>query len=237
MDLLIKLLIAHLIADFMLQWPGMLSSKRQRIFKSVYLYGHGLIHALLALLLLWDLTFIYGVLVIAASHIVIDGLKLSWQNNSERMRFFSDQLAHLLILVIVANYYQPLPLMSLVGHKDFFAHLLFVSYLTFPASIVIQQIFSRWELPEAANSSLQGAGSYIGIIERLIIYGAVISQNWNMIGFLLAAKSIFRFGDMREAHDRKYTEYIFVGTLLSFASALICGVLFTLHSGNSLLPS
>ena len=216
----------------------MLNDKRQRRFKSVYLYGHGLIHGMVSLLMLWNLDYIWGVLFISVTHIVIDGIKLTLQTNSnERSLFFLDQLAHLLILAVVAHVYQPLPLVAITGHDYFYAHALFILYLTFPASIFIQKIFLRWELPEAADISLQGAGNYIGIIERVIIYGAVVTQHWNMIGFLLAAKSIFRFGDMREAHDRKYTEYIFVGTLLSFMSAILCGVLFTLYSGESLKSS
>jgi len=39
----------------------------------------------------------------------------------------------------------------------------------------------------------------------------------------LAAKSIFRFGDLKEAKDRKLTEYVLVGTLLSFGIALLVG--------------
>jgi hypothetical protein len=45
------------------------------------------------------------------------------------------------------------------------------------------------------------------------------------IGFLLAAKSVFRFGDMRREQDRKLTEYIMLGTLLSFTFALLLGLL------------
>ena len=84
---------------------------------------------------------------------------------------------------------------------------------------------------------MSGAGSYIGIIERLMIYGAIISLNWSLIGFLLAAKSVFRFGDMRDSHDRKYTEYVFVGTLLSFMAAILCGVLFLSYSGQPITPA
>ncbi|RZK66384.1 MAG: DUF3307 domain-containing protein, partial [Pedobacter sp.] len=36
----------------------------------------------------------------------------------------------------------------------------------------------------------------------------------------LAAKSIFRFGDLKDAHDIKLTEYVLIGTLLSFSIAV-----------------
>jgi len=53
----------------------------------------------------------------------------------------------------------------------------------------------------------------------------VITGNWEGIGFLLAAKSVFRFGDLKESKDRKLTEYILIGTLLSFGIAIATGML------------
>ncbi len=53
-------------------------------------------------------------------------------------------------------------------------------------------------------------------------------------GFLIAAKSIFRFGDLSKAKDRKLTEYILIGTLLSFGIAIACGVAYnylSMHLG------
>jgi hypothetical protein len=238
MDILIKLLIAHLVADFFLQWRGMLQSKQAKKFASLYLYLHGLIHFLLTLLVVWNLSFLYGVLVIAVTHTVIDGLKVTFQNQrNQRALFFIDQFAHLIILFAVADYYQSINFTGMLKHPNLYVHLLFVIFLTFPTSIIIQILFLKWELPETINSSLSGTGSYIGIIERLMIYGAVISLNWNLIGFLVAAKSIFRFGDMRDAHDRKYTEYVFVGTLLSFMAAIASGVLFLSYSGQPITPA
>jgi len=45
------------------------------------------------------------------------------------------------------------------------------------------------------------------------------------VGFLLAAKSVFRFGDMRRQSDRKLTEYIMLGTLFSFSFGIAIGKL------------
>jgi hypothetical protein len=236
MEIFIKFLIAHFIVDFAMQWPAMLADKQRRKYLSPYLYVHGAMHGLLTMLVVMDPGFAYGVLIIAVTHTVIDGLKLTFQaRENARLLFFLDQLAHLAILAVVANHYQPIDLLPMAASKAFYAHLLFIVYLTFPTSIIIQIIFLKWELPASVAASLEGAGSYIGIIERLIVYGAVVTLNWNLIGFMLVAKSIFRFGDLREAQDRKYTEYVLVGTLLSFISAIACGVLFMLYMGQSLV--
>jgi hypothetical protein len=45
------------------------------------------------------------------------------------------------------------------------------------------------------------------------------------IGFLIAAKSILRFGEIKEASQRKTAEYIIIGTFLSFGWALLIAVL------------
>ena len=75
------------------------------------------------------------------------------------------------------------------------------------------------------EKSLNQAGKYIGILERIFVFIFVITGKWEGIGFLLAAKSVFRFGDLKESKDRKLTEYILIGTLLSFGIAIATGML------------
>jgi hypothetical protein len=47
------------------------------------------------------------------------------------------------------------------------------------------------------------------------------------VGFLITAKSVFRFGNLKESKDRQLTEYILIGTLLSFGIAIITGIIYT----------
>jgi hypothetical protein len=49
---------------------------------------------------------------------------------------------------------------------------------------------------------------------------------WEGIGFLLAAKSIFRFGDLKDKQDIKLTEYILIGTLLSFGIGILSALVY-----------
>jgi len=62
-------------------------------------------------------------------------------------------------------------------------------------------------------------------LERLLIFTFVVTGHWEAIGFLIAAKSVFRFGDLKESKERKLTEYILIGTLLSFGIAMITGII------------
>jgi len=45
------------------------------------------------------------------------------------------------------------------------------------------------------------------------------------VGFLITAKSILRFGDVKESAQRKLTEYIIIGTFLSFGWGLLIAAL------------
>ncbi|HLV52538.1 MAG TPA: hypothetical protein VKY29_00860, partial [Cryomorphaceae bacterium] len=58
---------------------------------------------------------------------------------------------------------------------------------------------------------------------------------WAAIGFLMAAKSIFRFGDLTRAKDRRLTEYILIGTFLSFGIALAVGMLYRYFTAQAAL--
>lgn len=97
--------------------------------------------------------------------------------------------------------------------------------LTKPTSTAIKNVISIYthESKNNTNDSLENAGNYIGILERLFVFCFILTAHFEAIGFLFAAKSFFRFGDLKEAKDRKLTEYVLIGTLLSFGIALLTG--------------
>ena len=64
---------------------------------------------------------------------------------------------------------------------------------------------------------IDGGGEIIGLLERLLIFFFVLNGIWSAIGFLVAAKSIFRFGELKDRENRIEAEYILIGTLYSFS--------------------
>lgn len=64
-------------------------------------------------------------------------------------------------------------------------------------------------------------GRTIGRYERLLVCIMVLTSSTTAIGFLIAAKSIFRFGDLTDSRNRQKAEYILLGTLMSFTFAVI----------------
>ena len=65
------------------------------------------------------------------------------------------------------------------------------------------------------------AEKWTDYIERVLILTLVLTSNIKAAGFLLAAKSVFRFGDLNKAKEIKITEYVLLGTLASFSFALL----------------
>lgn len=63
------------------------------------------------------------------------------------------------------------------------------------------------------------ARGLIGYAERTLIFTFVLANAPAAIGFLVTAKSIFRFDSMQR--ERAHAEYIIIGTLLSFAYAVV----------------
>lgn len=63
-------------------------------------------------------------------------------------------------------------------------------------------------------------GRIIGMAERLLIYVFVLAGAPSAIGFLVTAKSLFRFGDVTGNERHRQAEYVIIGTLVSFAYAV-----------------
>lgn len=229
--LILQLLLAHVIGDFVFQPSKWVADKRKKKHKSPYLYIHILVHAI-ALLIVFKFSLHYwgAIAITLVSHYLIDLLKLFLdQKVKNQLLFMLDQAMHLLVLSGIVYVYFPYSLnVNLVYADSILLLSLALLGVTFVSSILIKLVMEQWKLNEDSSThSLTKAGQYIGIFERLIIFICIVLNQWQVIGFLLAAKSVFRFGDLSNAKDRKLTEYILIGTLLSFALAIAFGLLYT----------
>jgi hypothetical protein len=77
--------------------------------------------------------------------------------------------------------------------------------------------------PNKKATGLLSAGAWIGYIERCLAISFIFMGQFAGIGFLVATKTIFRFGDLTKNKDMKLTEYMMLGTLLSYAIAIFVG--------------
>lgn len=231
MMILTKLLLVHIIGDFFLQPKKWVKEKEQKKLRSNKLYLHVLIHIVLTSIVLWD-TSLWGIIVtIGITHLIIDATKLLIQKKkTKRLLFFIDQLLH--ITVIFSCYYiftESVFDLNILVTENSLLLLVCLLFLTIPTSIIMKTIFLKWNISELTknNQSLEDAGKYIGILERILVFIFIVAGHWEAVGFLITAKSVFRFGDLKKSKHRQLTEYILIGTLISFGIAIIAGIIYT----------
>jgi len=222
--LLILQLLAHLVSDFYLQTEKSCKSKADNALKSRHLYIHALITFACAWLFSLNVGYWWAALLIAVLHLVIDGLKSVCKNL--KGAFFIDQLLHLAVIVAAVMLFNKVSTIALPTWLPETKVLLWIVAFVFclrPANFFIQNIFkdAKISIPDGGKEdNLPNAGHVIGNVERMLTLVFVMLGQYEAIGFLLAAKSLLRF---RET-DTVKSEYVLVGTLLSFGIAILLGV-------------
>ncbi len=225
-----QLILAHLLGDFILQPDSWVSDKENRKLKSKYLYLHVVIHTVLSFIFLWNIQLWWLAASVGVSHFIIDAAKLHFQNNNTKKRwFFIDQLLHIAVIGGLAFYFNEFDF-GFLRDQNTVKIIIAVLFLTSPTSIIIKTLLSSWtpvaeEPSNIQSESLSSAGKYIGLLERLLVFAFILVNHWEGVGFMVAAKSVFRFSDLAQAKQRKLTEYVLIGTLLSFGIAVLTGIL------------
>ncbi len=239
LSLLMALLLAHLAGDFLLQPYRWVADRERYKHRSRHLLHHVLVHMALTLAVLVAASLavpgtpglpaaLAGTLAVGASHWLIDLGKAHLPAGKLRW-FLLDQALHLLVLgaLWLAWIGTAAPLLGLATWLLSPQVLgVAVAYLTVtrPFSFAIAMVMRRWSHEIEDKDTLARAGARIGMLERVLVLTLVLLDQLTAVGFLLAAKSVLRYGDLRESQDRKLTEYVLLGTLLSVASTLILGL-------------
>jgi hypothetical protein len=240
-SLLLWLVLGHILGDFYLQPKHWVDCRYERQLRSPSLYKHASVHALLSLAILVVFSqqgiwlSIAMAAVISVCHLIVDGIK-SFLPPQVRW-FLLDQFMHLLCLVLVWLWIANIDMKAIhawvqavVTYKILIisiAYVLCARPVSIFISIVLKQ-FTPTLMNEASNTfetdtSLASAGKTIGYLERWLVLSFLLLNQFSGIGFLLAAKSVFRFGDLSKSKDMKLTEYVMLGTLTSISSALAIG--------------
>jgi len=235
MELLLLLLSAHFIGDFYAQPNRWVECRNNKHIKSVSLFKHVAVHGILSAIVcgVMGLTAINSAIVITTvtvSHLLIDLWK-SFQPH-HLIYFLIDQLLHVLVIIIVWITVSSITVEQITQYLSTLLstkHLLIaISYLLVckPASIIISLALKKHteNLNQSTqNAGLVSAGAWIGYLERCLTVSFIFMGQFAGIGFLVATKTIFRFGDLTKNKDMKLTEYMMLGTLLSYAMALFVG--------------
>lgn len=225
-ELLLLQFIAHLCLDYFFQTDNLAKQKNTIGFKSSFLYWHALACFALAWLFSLQLGFALAAGIIATTHFLMDGFKRHLNNSKYfgRYSFFIDQAIHLIILtIVVVLFHKWHGINPSFDISINFKYLLIITgYLIClkPANIFIREVFKVTEIQVSSDNEMPNAGKVIGVLERILTLTLIIVSQYSAVGFLIAAKSILRYGN----NETLKTEYVLIGTMLSFGIAVIAGI-------------
>ncbi|MEA3445991.1 MAG: DUF3307 domain-containing protein [Bacteroidota bacterium] len=228
LSILIRLLLAHIVADFIFQTKSMVNNRDTKHWKSLMLIYHVLVHAILVYVVLWDFNLIWPALLIMLSHYCIDLVKSYQKENI--YSFLANQLAHVIVLIVVWIILRNIDLVEFFkaivpqNKPEIWLYLFSFILLTWPVGIIISKLTYNWQSQFSFTKGLPDAGKWIGMLERMLILIFVLINQYAGIGFLIAAKSILRFNDIKSSENKKEAEYILIGTMLNFTIAIVAGL-------------
>jgi hypothetical protein len=228
-DTLLALIAAHLLADFPLQTGWILQRKRSPLGLLLHI---AIVAAVTAVLLGGTPWLLLAILV--ATHLFMDAIKVYLLKDT-LSSFLIDQIFHLMVIACLglafpgafaAGFWTRLPS---DWTADFQALMCLVSgtILTLQVGAILIKKMTEPFLAEIGSGieGLSRGGAFIGALERALVMLLILIDQPAGVGFLITAKSILRFGDVKESHQRKLTEYVIIGTFLSFGWGLLVATL------------
>lgn len=225
--LILFLFTAHLLADFTFQSQRMSDKKSKKIITWYHIY-HVLIVGALSYIISLDINFWKAAMLLMCLHLITDIGKSAFQlKYPSKNFFFIDQVVHLVLIGVIAytyNYYNNIDFIINLELKTISIIAAFV-FVTKPTNVIIGNLLKAFQIQISDSSndekSLPNAGKLIGIVERFLVLALILIGEFSAVGLILAAKSILRFNKTQKS------EYVLIGTLLSFGFATLAGILIT----------
>ena len=212
-ETLVALLFAHVLADFVLQSNAMVETKRSPLTMA----KHGAVVLVTAAAATGALS--PWLLALTIAHLAIDAVK-TLSGRRGIWPFLLDQSAHLATLLALAaiapdlfaqGQWQAWPIAAALMALTAGAVL-----ATRAGGFAVGLLMEPWTA--AAPPGLPGGGRTIGNLERGLIFLLILTGQAQSIGFLIAAKSVLRFGSV--STEKEVSEYVIIGTLASFSWAI-----------------
>ncbi len=227
--LAIRLILVHVVADFVLR-PQIL--RHQKSYRLLRILTLAIIRAILIYTVASDWSN-YWILVIALSATILAELPRSRLTGIYR-QCAQRQILHVISLCAIwllsanpSGVSVARTLSALWSNPNLWITALGYAFVIWPTGYLTGVFTAPWrESIQTKNTlGLQNAGLWIGRLERVLIITAILVDQFALIGFLVAAKSILRFADIQTNKNRQEAEYVLVGTLFSFTAAIMVGLL------------
>lgn len=213
-ETLAALLLAHVLADFLFQTNWMVANKRAVLPLAAHI-GVVLVTAVVVTGTLHPVLF-----ALALAHLGIDLVK-THSGAKGLLPFVLDQAAHLATLAAATAVAPDLWVSGLWAGQSWLpaglALLAGFILATRAGGFAMALLMAPWG--DVGLGGLPGGGRIIGLLERGLIFVLVLTGQAEGIGFLIAAKSVLRFGAVKE--EGRLSEYVIIGTLASFGWAIL----------------
>ncbi len=237
---LVRILLAHFLGDFLLLPKKFNQSKQEKKWKSRWIYIHSFLYSALITLAFeaWDKVF-WFLPTVFLIHLLVDGIRLEGKDNAKN--FLISQLSSIILLTGLWAAARPenfdlikSSLRQLWHSSNFFLIALGYILILWPFGYLVGYLTKpqREKLLEQEARGLENAGFWIGCLERIFVYSFIIFGYPEGIAFVAAAKSIFRFGEIKDPTKRQETEYILIGTLISIGLAMLTGYVVRAWTGR-----
>jgi len=239
-NLFLAIYLAHLLTDFFFQTSRIVSQKHRGEWRGYVLHGVTHYVAVLGIVAIVDphrvptVRFQLVAVSLSILHLLVDWAKLSLTKSrlirNVALGFVLDQTTHLAtVIVAVLFLVQPslqtimswLTQIRLVQEKILLVLVVYVSVIFGGGYFVRELIRPLWKEEPGHETKERdeviNAGLYIGWLERFLVLTALFLQSPATVGFILAAKSIARYPELKSV---RFAEYFLIGTLLSVTIAI-----------------
>lgn len=229
----LQLYLAHLVADFLLQ-PDWIARRKTEIRPLAAHAGIHLVCATAAVNLGLDRRVATAIVAVALVHTLLDYAKARFSGDGW-LAFTTDQAAHLMVVALAsiwltASWSGVIAIIRTTAMNPL-VYLYACAYVAvvFGGGYFVQKVTQSFLATMQTDMAqlkpgLPNAGKYIGWVERILILTFIVGGYEAAVGFLLAAKALVRYPEIKEDTRGHFAEYFLVGTLTSVGLALIAGI-------------
>ena len=233
-------LIGHFLGDFYLQ-TNKLADSKEKSFKNLVVHSFIYLFSIaLIVITILGLSFLKWAILVSLIHFFVDLFKFYLSKNNkikrkkENVLYILDQLIHIITILIITvrinllyetieytNLFQSISDILNIDAEFMVTWILAIIIIIKPVSITIKKFLSQYQPITVSHEEKghPGAGSLIGILERLIIIIMISQNQYAAIGFVLTSKSIARYNKIIE--NPQFSEYYLLGTLFSILSVIM----------------
>ncbi|GJM42225.1 MAG: hypothetical protein DHS20C20_25070 [Ardenticatenaceae bacterium] len=228
--MIIAMLLAHLVGDYILQWNS-LAAWKSRELKGV------LAHCLVVFVITWLFILPFNaawwpwVIFIGVAHFLIDAVQLRVELPiPELARFALDQVAHFVIITVALAGGGYLDLAALLQNSQavlqsdlLLTYLLGYAFITMPAWVVVK--FTAYGLVQGSAPQFGDSSKYLGIMERILMTTFVAIGQYLLVPLVILPRLLMEWPQV--ANDNRASVYL-AELLASVTLAVIVGILFQL---------